>query len=133
MIQRIALVTGAALLLAALSAGQNAPARKPAPPVVPAGGQLADEMAQRLASELQVKTVVGEPVKVGSVTVIPILMIDLHFGGAAKTGHGSPAAGAAADPTAGADGFYTSGEARPLGFVVITKKGTRFISAGKAN
>jgi uncharacterized spore protein YtfJ len=85
--------------------------------------QLADEMAKRLMGSLQVKTVVGEPMKVGKVTLIPIMMIDIGFGGG---GGGAPQA-----PEMGGKGFYMSGEARPLGFVVATKAGTKFISVGK--
>jgi uncharacterized spore protein YtfJ len=85
--------------------------------------QLAEAMAQRLNSSLQVKTVVGEPIKVGKVTLLPIMMIDIGFGGG---GGGAPQA-----PDMGGKGFYMSGEARPLGFVVATKAGTKFISVGK--
>lgn len=85
--------------------------------------QLAEQMAQRLNSSLQVKTVVGDPIKVGRVTILPIMMIDIGFGGG---GGGAPQA-----PDMGAKGFYMSGEARPLGFVVATKSGTKFVSVGK--
>jgi uncharacterized spore protein YtfJ len=85
--------------------------------------QLAEAMAQRLNSSLQVKTVVGEPMKVGKVTIIPIMMIDVGFGGG---GGGAPQA-----PDMGGKGFYMSGEARPLGFVVVSKAGTKFVSVGK--
>jgi len=85
--------------------------------------QLAEAMAQRLNNSLQVKTVVGQPMKVGKVTIIPIMMIDVGFGGG---GGGAPQ-----NPDMGGKGFYMSGEARPLGFVVVTKAGTRFISVGK--
>jgi uncharacterized spore protein YtfJ len=85
--------------------------------------QLAEAMAQRLNNSLQVKTVVGQPMKVGKVTIIPIMMIDVGFGGG---GGGAPQ-----NPDMGGKGFYMSGEARPLGFVVVTKAGTQFISVGK--
>ena len=85
--------------------------------------QLAEAMSQRLNSSLQVKTVVGEPMKVGKVTLIPIMMIDIGFGGG---GGGAPQA-----PDMGGKGFYMSGEARPLGFVVVSKAGTKFVSVGK--
>lgn len=85
--------------------------------------QLAEQMAKRLNNSLQVKTVVGEPIKVGKVTLVPIMMINIGFGGG---GGGAPQA-----PEMGGKGFYMSGEARPLGFVVASKAGTKFISVGK--
>jgi len=88
-------------------------------PVAQAPSDLAKEMAQRLSEQLHSKTAVGEPVKAGSVTLIPILMVDVNFAGGTMS---SPAANAS-----GVDGFLMSGEARPLGFVAITPKGTRFI------
>ena len=113
------------LLALSLAAAQAPVAKKAAPasktplPMY----QLADEMSKRLASSLQVKTVVGEPMKAGKVTIIPIMMIDIGFGGG---GGGAPQA-----PDMGGKGFYMSGEARPLGFVVVTKAGTQFVSVGK--
>jgi hypothetical protein len=50
------------------------------------------------------------------------MMIDVSFGGGGM---------APQTPAIGADGFFMSGEARPLGFVAIGKKGTRFISVVK--
>lgn len=85
--------------------------------------QLANSMAARLGNDLQVKTIVGQPMKVGRVTLIPIMMIDIGFGGG---GGGAPQA-----PDMGGKGFYMSGEARPIGFVVVGKSGTQFLSVGK--
>lgn len=115
---RIGAGVAVGLLVACLAMAQKAPEKKPVAPEVQAGGELADSLAQRLSKDLQVKTAVGEPIKAGSVTLIPIVMIDAGFGG-----------GGAAS---GGEGFYMHGEARPLGFVAITKKGTRFISVVEA-
>ncbi len=113
------------LFFCVLAQGQ-APSAKKAQPQAKTSlpmNQLAEEMAKRLNSSLQVKTVVGEPMKVGKVTLIPIMMIDIGFGGG---GGGAPQA-----PEMGGRGFYMSGEARPLGFVVVSKVGTKFVSVGK--
>lgn len=85
--------------------------------------QLTRAMTQRLSKGLHVKNVVGDPVKVGKVTVIPIIMIDIGFGG----GGGGPSGGT----PMGGSGFFMSGEARPLGFVIISKAGVQFVSVGK--
>ncbi len=115
----------AALCLWSLGGAQNQPAQKPAPKA-PGGPQpayqLADALAQRLGRQLNVRTVVGEPITAGRVTLIPIMMVDVSFGGGG--------AGMLQNPAMG--GFYMKGEARPLGFVAVTKKGTRFIGLGKA-
>jgi len=127
----IVLFIAAGLVLGSLAAGQNPPEKKIQPPAAQPANELADALAQRLSKDLHVKTVVGEPVKVGSLTLIPIMMIDVSFGGGGMAAPGSPAAAAPQNPAMGVDGFFMSGEARPLGFVAISKKGTRFISVAK--
>jgi uncharacterized spore protein YtfJ len=122
----------AGLILGSFALGQNQPAKKPQASTAQPANELADALAQRLGSDLHVKTVVGEPIKVGTVTLIPIMMIDISFGGAGVAAPGNPAAAAPQSPAAGVDGFVMTGEARPLGFVAISKSGTRFISVGKA-
>jgi uncharacterized spore protein YtfJ len=127
------MVTGivAGLILGSFAAGQSEQEKRPASAVQPAS-ELADALAQRLGNDLHVKTVVGEPMKVGSVTLIPIMMIDVNFGGVGTAAPGNPAATAPQNPAMGANGFFMSGEARPLGFVAMSKKGTRFISIAGA-
>lgn len=129
MVKRAVIVGGILLLLMSLGMGQTTVEKKPVPPALQPAGQLADEMAARLAADLHVKTTVGEPIKIGSVTLIPIVMIEVGFGGGGKMPSGDAAASKTPQP--GVDAFYASGEARPLGFVAITKKGVRFIGVGK--
>lgn len=122
-------VVAAALMLGSVAVGQNPPERKPPAPAAQPDGELASALARRLSDDLHVKTVVGEPIKAGSVTLIPILTIDVSFGGGGMAAPGGAAG--SQNPPAGGDGFVMSGEARPLGFVVIGKKGTRFISVAQ--
>jgi len=114
------LVAAFGLICGSLALAQK-PAEKAPAPAARAADELADGLAQRLSKELHVKTVVGEAIKVGSVTLIPILMVEVNFAGA---GVADPKPG-----TPGVDGFLMSGEARPLGFVAITRTKTRFINA----
>ena len=107
-------------LICASSASAQTTAGKPSTPVAQPASDLAKEMARRLSEQLHSNVAVGEPVKAGPVTLIPILMMDVNFTG------GSVPAPAANAP--GFDGFLMSGEARPLGFVAITPKGTRFVA-----
>jgi uncharacterized spore protein YtfJ len=146
------------LALGAVASGQAQERRAPAADPGKAASDVADALARRAGETLRVKTVVGKPVEVGSVSLIPILMVDLDFGGAdlvlpasppeggakapgssakapaspatasATSAGASPAPAPAPPAPIGADGFIVSGEARPLGFVVVTKQGTRFIS-----
>ncbi len=129
--RKILVVIAAGLILGSLAVGQNPPEKKPQAPAIQPANELADALAQRLSNDLHVKTIVGEPVKVGSVTLIPIMMLDVSFGGGGMAAPTTPAATAPQNQAFGADGFFMSGEARPLGFVAVTKKGTRFISVGK--
>ena len=128
--RKMAAVIAAGLMLAPFAMGQNPPEKKPTAPAVQPANELADAMARRLKDDLHVKTVVGEPIKAGSVTLIPIMMIDVSFGGAGMAAAGGAAA-APQNPATGVGEFFMSGEARPLGFVVIGKKGARFISVVK--
>ncbi|MCK4337408.1 MAG: hypothetical protein KAX11_05660 [Candidatus Aminicenantes bacterium] len=82
---------------------------------------MTQAMIDQLAKNLHVKNIVGDPVKVGSMTIIPIIMIDIGYGG----GEGGP-------EKMRSGGFYMGGEAKALGFVIITKKEVKFVSAGKA-
>jgi uncharacterized spore protein YtfJ len=127
------LTTVVGLALGAVALGQAPDQQEPAVNPAPAASDLADVLTRHVGESLRVKAVVGKSVTVGSVTLIPILMIDINFGGAGLLPPGGPPTAvpkAAAPPTplAGADGFLMGGEARPLGFVVVTRQGTRFIS-----
>ena len=128
---KILIVIAAGLVLGSLAMGQTQQEKKPQAAAVQPASELANAMAQRLGNDLHVKTVVGEPMKIGSLTLIPIMMIDVSFAGGGMAAPGSPAAAAPQNLAPGVNGFFMSGEARPLGFVAISKKGTRFISVGK--
>jgi uncharacterized spore protein YtfJ len=130
--RKIFSVIATGLILGSFAAGQTPPEKKLQAPAVQPANELAEALAQRLSNDLHVKTAVGDPIKVGSVTLIPILMIQIGFGGGGVAMPGGSTAAAPANPAPGIDGFYMSGEARPLGFVAVTRKGTRFISIGKA-
>ena len=115
------------LLLACAATGQAPPEEKPATAASPADS-LVDSLVQRLSNELHARTIAGDPIKVGSVTLIPILMVDLTFGGGSIAAPAGSPGKAPAGPPPGGDGFLMSGEARPVGFVAITKKGVEFLS-----
>ena len=125
--QKLLLSVCSGLLLASVATGQTQPEKKPATAAPPAGS-LVDSLVQRLSNELHAKTIAGDPIKVGSVTVIPILMVDINFGGGSIAAPANSTGKTPASPLPSGDGFLMSGEARPVGFVAITKKGVEFLS-----
>jgi len=132
------LAAAAGLALGAVAMAQALDQQEPAVNPAPAASELADVLTRHVSESLRVKAVVGKSVTAGSVTLIPILMIDINFGGAGLVSPGgpptaAPKAAAPPAPLAGADGFLMSGEARPLGFVVVTRQGTRFISVAQTS
>ena len=133
MTRTFVLTPAAVLALTAFAMAQAPQQQEPAVNAAPTATELADVLTRHVSEDLRVKAVVGKPVTAGSVTLIPILMIDVNFGGASLLSPGGPPtpdpkAAAPPTPLAGADGFLMSGEARPLGFLVVTKQGTRFMS-----
>jgi uncharacterized spore protein YtfJ len=118
---KLTLLILAFLFLFGVSMAQEKPKAKAG--VVNPVALLTKAMTDRLTNNLHVKNVVGDPIKVGNVTIVPIIMIDVGFGG----GGGGPSVGT----QMGGHGFYMSGEARPMGFVLISKAGTKFVPVGK--
>ncbi len=92
---------------------------------------IARAMTERLIKNLQVKNIVGDPIKIGNVTVIPIIMIDIGYGGG---GGGGPVMQTGGGPQIqmGGSGFGMKGEAKVLGFIVLSKAGVKFMAAEKA-
>ena len=136
MTRTLVLTAAAGLALSAVAVGQAPEQQEPAVNPTPAASELADILSRHVAESLRVKAVVGQSVTAGSVTLIPILMIDINFGGAGLLSPGgqattAPKAAAPQRALPPADGFLMSGEARPLGFVVVTRQGTRFISVAQ--
>ena len=118
---KVVLVFAAVFLVFGVSVAQEKP--KPEGQTISAVAMLTKGMTDRLSDSLHVKKAVGTPIKVGNVTIVPIIMIDVGFGG----GGGGPVG----QPQMGAHGFGFGGEARPLGFVVISKAGVKFVPVGK--
>ena len=134
----LVLTAAAGLALGTVALGQAPEPQEPAVNPPPAASELADVLTRHVGEDLRVKAVVGKSVTVGAVTLIPILMIDINFGAAGLVPPGGPPsavpkAPAPPSPVAGADGFVMTGEARPLGFVVVTRQGTRFISVAQTS
>jgi uncharacterized spore protein YtfJ len=120
-ISKVVVIFVAIFLVAGISMAQEKP--KPKGETISPLAMLTKGMTVRLSDSLNIRKVVGKPIKTGNVTIVPIIMIDVGFGG----GGGGPAG----QSQVGAHGFGFGGEARPLGFVVISKAGVKFIPVGK--
>jgi uncharacterized spore protein YtfJ len=118
---KVVVIVAAVFLVVGIAMAQEG--QKPKGETVSRVAMLTKGMTDRLSDSLDIKKVIGKPIKVGSVTVVPIIMIDVGFGG----GGGGPAG----QPQMGAHGFGFGGEAKPLGFVVISKTGVKFVPVGK--
>lgn len=109
------------LLLVSVSFAQEKPKAKVA--AVNPISAMTKGMTERLSTGLHVKNIVGDPVKVGKMTIIPIIMVEVGFGGG---GGGAPGG-----QPMGGSGFYISGNAKPIGFVIVSKDGVKFVPVGK--
>lgn len=69
------------------------------------------------------RTVVGEPIKVGETTLIPLLSIGFGFGGAGGAGGVSKN-----KPEGGAGGGAAAGGVKPIAIIIIDKNGARIES-----
>ena len=111
------------LMLFSLSFAESPAEEKAQAPTQHPVSMFAKSMSSSLLPNIHVKNIVGEPIKVGTVTIIPVMLIDVGYGG----GGGGMVKGQGPIGV----GFGLSGEAKPLGFIVISKAGTEFISVAK--
>jgi uncharacterized spore protein YtfJ len=120
---RIFVFSAMSLMLFTLAVGLSSAEEKAQAPAQHPVSMFAESMSSSLLPNIHVKNIVGEPIKVGTVTIIPVMLIDVGYGG----GGGGMVKGQGPVGV----GFGLSGEAKPLGFIVISKAGTEFISVAK--
>lgn len=85
---------------------------EPAPPA--SAGEMLGRFAEKLSAAASVRTVFGDPIERGGVTIIPVAKTGMGFGlgiGRSRKGDGSRG-----DGSGGGGG----GSARPYGFIQIT-------------
>jgi uncharacterized spore protein YtfJ len=89
--------------------------------------QLADVVLSRILSRAGTRTVFGEPVAQGDVTVVPVAKVSTRFGFGGGSGN-NPAKDDAQEGSSGS-GMGGGGDvkAKPLGYIEITPQGSRFI------
>jgi uncharacterized spore protein YtfJ len=87
-----------------------------------AGNEMLEKLSESLGSKATVKSVFGDPIRVGDKTVIPVAKVAYGFGGgfgAGPTKNGNPKG----EGGAGGGGV----RAYPAGALEITPKSTQFI------
>ena len=78
---------------------------------------------------LTTKTVVGEPIRIGDVTIVPLMAVGFGFGGGAGTGENPKMAGA----KGGGSGAGAGGGIRPIALVIIDKEGNVRVESVRAS
>lgn len=92
---------------------------------------LLERLADRIGGKASVRSVFGEPVVCGSVTVIPVARVGFGFGGGAGRMPGrrqASAGGGGSGPAGASEGGGGGGgaDARPLGFIEIREGDVRY-------
>jgi uncharacterized spore protein YtfJ len=84
---------------------------------------ILEKISERLGSSATVKTVFGEPIHVGTKTVVPVAKVAYGFGGGFGTGKVAKLTGEAGEGGGGGGGV----PAYPAGALEITEAQTRFV------
>jgi uncharacterized spore protein YtfJ len=89
--------------------------------------QLADVVLSRILSRVGTRTVFGEPVTQGEMTVVPVAKVSTRFGFGGGSGN-NPAKDDGQDGSSGS-GMGGGGDvkAKPLGYIEITSRDSRFV------
>lgn len=78
---------------------------------------------------LTTKTVVGEPIRIGDTTIVPLMAVGFGFGGGAGTGENAKADGA----RGGGSGAGAGGGIRPIALVILDKAGNVRVESVRAS
>ena len=94
-------------------------------------------IAQSLQDSLTVRTVYGEPITAGNITIVPVARVTFGFGGGGGGGSGSLPAGEELDAArrgaggvgggGGAGGGAGGGFVQPIGYIEITENASRWV------
>ncbi|MDP8238199.1 MAG: spore germination protein GerW family protein [Candidatus Hatepunaea meridiana] len=89
--------------------------------------EIIDTILTKLRNLASTETVVGEPIAVGEITILPVIKISVGFG--AGGGEGSQGEGKNTKGVGGGGGGGAS--VNPIGFIVLDGKDVRFMGIGK--
>ena len=87
-----------------------------------------EKLARSFQDSLTSKTIYGDPITAGAVTVVPVAEVGFGFGGGGGGGTG-PELGEGGGSTGGGSGGGGGGGGvvRPIGFIEITESGSRWV------
>ncbi len=94
---------------------------------------LVRSIAQSVQDSLTVRTVYGEPITAGNITVVPVARVSFGFGGGGGGASGSLPAGEEIDAAkrgtggVGGGGGAGGGTVQPIGYIEITENASRWV------
>lgn len=87
--------------------------------------ELVQSIANNARDALTSKTIYGEPITAGNVTVVPVAEVRFGFGGGGGGGSGEDTSGEGGSGYGGGGGG--GGGVEPVGFIEITDAGSRWV------
>ena len=85
-----------------------------------------ESLARGVQDSLSSKTIYGDPITAGGVTVVPVAEVRFGFGGGGGGGTGQPGEDGVVAGTGGGGGGG-GGAVEPVGFIEITESGSRWV------
>ncbi len=86
-----------------------------------------ESLARGVQDSLSSKTIYGDPITAGGVTVVPVAEVRFGFGGGGGGGTGQPGEDGVVAGTGGGGGGGGGGAVEPVGFIEITESGSRWV------
>lgn len=90
--------------------------------------EIIDTMLGRLKNLASTETVIGDPVKIGDITVLPVIKVSVGFAaGGAEGGNRDKSSGGTGSGSGGGGGASVT----PVGFITYDGTEIKFLSIGK--
>jgi uncharacterized spore protein YtfJ len=86
-----------------------------------------ESLARNVQDSLSSKTIYGDPITAGGVTVVPVAEVRFGFGGGGGGGAGQPREDGTVIGSGGGGGGGGGGAVEPVGFIEITETGSRWV------
>ncbi len=86
-----------------------------------------ESLARSVQDSLSTKTIYGDPITAGAVTVVPVAEVRFAFGGGGGGGTGPELGEGGSTGGGSGGGGGGGGGVRPVGFIEITESGSRWV------